>query len=86
MVQEMTTSTAAEEQGVPACRHHWVIQPATGPVSQGVCQSCGEVREFKNYIEVSPWGDERLTARAQAESSVAAVRAAAGYVEGPEEE
>jgi len=42
------------------CRHHWVIQPATGPVSQGVCQVCGDVRDFMNYVESASWGDSRL--------------------------
>ncbi len=35
----------------PTCRHHWMIEPATGPLSQGVCQFCQETREFKNFIE-----------------------------------
>jgi len=33
------------------CIHHWVIQPANGPVSNGACQICGENREFENYVE-----------------------------------
>ncbi len=33
------------------CAHYWVIEPANGPVSQGACQVCGEVRGFKNFIE-----------------------------------
>lgn len=40
-----------EGQNVPVCHHHWVIEPARGSVSQGVCQVCEEVREFKNSIE-----------------------------------
>ena len=43
------------------CRHHWVIQPADGPVSNGSCQICGETREFKNYVESASWGDSRIT-------------------------
>lgn len=84
MAQEVITSAAAEEQSVPACRHHWVIQPATGPVSQGVCQTCGEVREFKNYIEASSWGDDKVSGRSRSESSAAAKPA--GYGEDTEEE
>ena len=48
---------------VAGCRHHWVIQPATGPVSAGVCQVCGESREFKNYVEASTWGDDKSASR-----------------------
>ena len=33
------------------CAHYWIIEPANGPVSQGACQVCGEVRGFKNSIE-----------------------------------
>jgi len=33
------------------CCHYWIIQPAEGPVSLGMCQLCLETREFKNSIE-----------------------------------
>jgi hypothetical protein len=36
---------------VTPCAHYWVIEPANGPVSQGACQVCGEVRGFKNFVE-----------------------------------
>ncbi len=52
-----------EEQTEPQCCHHWSIQPADGPVSTGVCQVCGEVREFKNYVEASTWGDDKGASR-----------------------
>ena len=42
-----------------ACKHHWEIQAATGPVSPGVCLTCGEMRDFKNYVEASTWGADR---------------------------
>lgn len=44
-----------EVQDAPVCRHHWVIDRPTGPVSKGVCQVCGEVREFHNYVDGPPW-------------------------------
>ena len=34
----------------PVCAHHWIIEPANGPVSQGQCQNCLEVRGFKNFV------------------------------------
>ena len=37
------------------CPHHWVIETANGPSSKGVCQICGEDREFQNSIETEPW-------------------------------
>ena len=42
----------------PACRHHWVIESASGPTSPGRCRNCGAQKEFKNYIEAVPWGEE----------------------------
>ncbi len=32
------------------CRHHWIIEIANGPTSRGVCQYCGESRDFFNSI------------------------------------
>ncbi len=34
-----------------ACTHHWVIERPAGPTSEGVCQRCGEKREFTNSVE-----------------------------------
>ena len=33
------------------CQHHWVIDSPAGPVSKGACRSCGEERNFPNYIK-----------------------------------
>ena len=59
----------------PQCRHHWVIQPAMGLLSQGICQACGETRDFKNYVEGASWGDLRLSNRSstQAKADVSRV-------------
>ncbi len=56
-VEENAAETISE------CRHHWVIQPADGPVSNGACQICGESREFKNYVESATWGDSRIASK-----------------------
>ena len=32
------------------CRHHWLIDPANGPTSRGVCKICGEVKMFDNIL------------------------------------
>ena len=61
---ETATATTIKSNAVlddTTCRHHWVIQPADGPVSNGSCQVCGETREFKNYVESATWGDSRIT-------------------------
>ena len=67
------------------CRHHWVIQPASGPVSLGECQLCGEAREFKNYVESASCGDSRLAARSGNNSSEQIVRNVANPIEDAEE-
>ncbi|MFQ6028562.1 MAG: hypothetical protein ACE5Q6_13830 [Dehalococcoidia bacterium] len=67
MTQPTSVNPPIEEQDAPVCRHYWVIQPATGPVSQGSCQNCGETREFKNYVEASTWGDDKSASRASAD-------------------
>ncbi len=47
----LTAVTAvAEESAEPACKHHWVIETANGPISWGECQVCHEGKEFKNSI------------------------------------
>ena len=41
---------------VQTCAHHWMIQPADGPTSLGMCRFCREVRKFKNSIRWNnPW-------------------------------
>ncbi len=63
MTQQAPITEPVEEKAELQCCHHWAIQPATGPVSSGVCQICGEVREFKNYVEASTWGDDKGASR-----------------------
>ena len=43
------TAVAVMEEA-PACRHHWVIEPANGRYSQGECRKCHAVRAFENSI------------------------------------
>ena len=60
MAQAALVPDVEEVAAEPVCAHHWVIQPANGPESQGECQACGEIRRFKNYVEGGRWGDSRL--------------------------
>lgn len=32
------------------CKHHWLIEPASGPSSRAVCKLCGEVKVFDNVL------------------------------------
>ena len=68
MAQRTTIAHTTEEEISDAttavgCCHHWVIQPADGPISNGSCQVCGETREFKNYVESATWGDSRTASK-----------------------
>ena len=47
----------------------WMIQPADGPVSLGVCQKCSEAREFKNSIE--DWSFDQLPGERKTLAAVA---------------
>ena len=37
------------------CAHHWVIAVPNGPLSEGLCQRCGHVREFQNSAPEYTW-------------------------------
>ena len=37
------------------CQHYWIIDPAAGPTSKGVCKHCGLEREFDNSLEALTW-------------------------------
>ena len=57
----MTTTQIQREEDQEdreLCRHHWVIEAPEGPVSLGSCRTCGETREFKNFIESAPWSED----------------------------
>ncbi len=45
---EVLSPEATQEQS--GCEHHWVLPAPNGPLSKGVCRSCGEERDFPNYI------------------------------------
>jgi hypothetical protein len=37
------------------CAHHWLIESPNGPTSRGTCKVCGELREFKNSVQITSW-------------------------------
>ena len=59
MAQKTPLAEPSGENEEISCKHYWEIQAATGPVSPGVCLTCGETREFKNYVEASTWGADK---------------------------
>ncbi len=64
--QEPPKDSVEQGSGSP-CSHHWVIAPAEGPISLGVCKKCDLVRQFKNSIE---WGDGRESSRSTSSAGV----------------
>jgi hypothetical protein len=71
MVHKATATPTVEVENVNTCAHHWVIQPAMGPSSPGICQICGETKDFQNYVEAASWGDSRHTDRSEESSKEA---------------
>ena len=69
MTQPVSIDSPAEGQSARACPHHWVIESAAGPVSPGICQTCGEVREFENSVAGPTWRDADLLKGYRADSS-----------------
>ena len=80
-ITDPAVTDSVEEEAGPQCCHHWVIQPATGPVSSGLCQVCGEIREFKNYVEASTWGDDKGASRTKKAAKEAAAAPVANKAE-----
>jgi len=35
-----------------SCVHHWMIEPANGPISKGVCRMCNAERSFTNVVQL----------------------------------
>ncbi len=57
-IQEATALSgviSSEQPRITGCRHHWIIEPAENPLSQGVCRNCREVRAFKNFMDEASW-------------------------------
>jgi hypothetical protein len=37
------------------CTHTWIINAPSGPVSDGVCETCGDKKQFNNSAEFDSW-------------------------------
>ena len=53
-MQSVDLSDGAGSQN-ECSNHYWVIESPNGPTSYGECRNCGEVREFKNSIQITSW-------------------------------
>jgi hypothetical protein len=45
------TATISRPVEKATCIHHWLIEPAIGPISCGVCKYCGERKNFFNILD-----------------------------------
>ena len=72
----VATDLILQDRAAPQCCHHWVIEPANGPISLGVCRKCSESREFRNSI-VDVERDANDDAPAESSTSVSAAPAEA---------
>ena len=80
VIQQEPTRVASElisqDRASPICCHHWLIEPANGPISLGVCRKCSGSREFRNSI-VDVERDLNDDASAESPTSVSAAPAEA---------
>ncbi len=67
----------AQGQGTVTCRHRWLIEPPSGPMSKGVCSTCGAEGEFQNYAGDRPFGDTHPVRSASSETETPAKSSAA---------
>lgn len=64
---------------IKTCCHQWTIEPADGnPTSSGICQHCGEIREFKNSTpDTGSWfGAEKSDKEKREQTEVSEARRA----------
>ena len=50
-----------EEQEIPRCRHHWVIESPQGATSMGRCKICNELKEFRNSASDTVWEGDPMS-------------------------
>ena len=70
MIQTTDIDTSSQEE---SCSHYWLIESPNGPTSTGECKVCGEVRVFKNSIQITSWESDGNHHRAQGATSPAAL-------------
>ena len=58
----MDTKQTDQDEG-SGCQHHWVIDPPKGPVSKGVCRSCGEERDFPGRRRLDRYAQKSWSGR-----------------------
>jgi len=48
---DVAVEVAVETKIEITCAHHWIIEPATGTTSLGVCKLCSARKEFSNQFK-----------------------------------
>lgn len=53
VIEKQTEKPIQLETQTQTCAHYWLIEPAVGPTSKGVCKLCGSVKIFMNIVDDS---------------------------------
>ena len=67
---ELAAAVPAARDARHNCSHHWIIEVARDPLSNGVCRLCGEEKLFRNqfqWAEIEP--PRVVNSRRQADDS-----------------
>ena len=38
------------------CIHHWLVESPNGPISEGVCKKCNQIKQFSNSENIKKRG------------------------------
>lgn len=57
--KHVTPERVVETRDANTCQHYWKLSSPNGPMAKGVCQKCGETKEFPNYSPQGAWGTGR---------------------------
>ena len=38
------------------CIHHWIVESPNGPISEGVCKKCDQIKQFNNSENIKKRG------------------------------
>ena len=38
------------------CIHHWMVESPNGPISEGVCKKCDQIKQFNNSENIKNRG------------------------------
>ncbi len=54
-MKQMQAGARTRGQAIETHQHHWLIDAADGPLSDGRCKRCGATRSFSNRPTITTW-------------------------------